>query len=999
MSDNIIVKLIGQSDMTAVNADLLSLQDREKDIRLEMAKQTAEYQKQLANIGATVKGREAQVAAADKLSAAQKKVQDSLLAEQKAAKATMEDFAAKMKNVNDTVAKGAVQAPKFVTQLRAMKQELAKMEQDGISPADKGFIDLAIRAGELEDQIGDTRNRIKVLASDTKYLDAAMGLGNGLAGGFTVATSAAALLGGENEELQKAFFKVQAVMQIMSGVQAVAIALNKDEAFSVILNNAAEKSSIVTKIKSVAVTGTQAIATRLNEAAENGSKLAKVGSTIAQWALNSAMLASPIFWLIGGVGLLVGAYLLFSDSAKESEKRQRDFNLELQSMKSITDQISGDTDFYKRIAEAQGKSKQEVLSISRQGAKSELDIADKKFADLQKKYSEASKSEKEKMKDGLKQAEDIQKNAWKNLNKINEDGGVLDAETKVESIKASDQARINAMKDGYNKEKSSIELSFKDKLKAYRGQSKEEIQARNDIEAEKSKAIYDLDKKYRNKAINDSAELNATNAKNEELINRSSYEAKKKSLDADAKAQIAAIRTVTAITEREKDLQAAKIKAIELKLVNDLKVIDEQKVNDAAENLVLQDKNAEMAIRLQSKNNLDLQDELNKQTLEDQAKADKLKVTQSTATEQQKADKIKSINLKLATDIQAINDAAKNREIDDTKITTDRVIAEEKHKNEMILSDDKSTLTERMQASAALKKTTLDHINAEKTANEAKYKAGTISEKEYQKAIWDIKNEEWDNELNALKEKTDKEKAIQQAMFEMGSLLINGLYDAQKESLNQESSDLDNHYVIAAVGAKKRADQEFITEKDLAAKKLVIKRKQAIIDKEQSLFNIAIATAENIVKASNPLMAYMIPFIIASGLIQAALVASKPLPKYAKGRKNGKGEFAMVGEKGPETMWIPDGASIVPNGRRLNGQTLSEFGIPELPNIDSRWIEQGINSGKMSIDYNKLGKAVADNVKIPNQKHVTVHVDKNGIIVRDSGNTTNYLNKKYKGSW
>lgn len=61
-----------------------------------------------------------------------------------------------------------------------------------------------------------------------------MGLGDGLAGAFYIATSGAELFGGELEGLQEAFYKVQAVMSILSGTQQMYNALQKDSAVVVV---------------------------------------------------------------------------------------------------------------------------------------------------------------------------------------------------------------------------------------------------------------------------------------------------------------------------------------------------------------------------------------------------------------------------------------------------------------------------------------------------------------------------------------------------------------------------------------------------------------------------------------------------------------------------------------------------------------------------------------------------------------------------------------------
>jgi hypothetical protein len=114
-------------------------------------------------------------------------------------------------------------------QLRGLKQELAQLEiagQDGTA----AFNQLLVAAAKLEDQIGDTRARVKILASDTFKFDVAVQATQGLAAGFEVAQGAAALFGGESENLQKQILKVQAATAIANGVSQIAN-LIKEESF------------------------------------------------------------------------------------------------------------------------------------------------------------------------------------------------------------------------------------------------------------------------------------------------------------------------------------------------------------------------------------------------------------------------------------------------------------------------------------------------------------------------------------------------------------------------------------------------------------------------------------------------------------------------------------------------------------------------------------------------------------------------------------------------
>lgn len=944
---NIVIKITAQSDLQNANAELDALKDRERDIANEMRKQQAEYTKQVANIQATVKGREAQIAAIDKLQAAQTKQQASLEKEIKVTKATLTDFTAKMGAVNDSVAKGAVQAPKFVTQLRAMKQELAKMESEGISPSSKAFMDLAIKAGELEDQIGDTRQRVSILASDTKYLDAAMGVGNGLAGGFTVATSTAALLGGESEELQKAFFKVQAVMSILNGVNMVAIALNKDQAASVVGTYLVEKIGWIQKIKTATATGVQTVATSLNTAAENGSKVAKVGSTIAQWALNSAMLANPVFWLIGGIGLLVGAYMLFSDSGKEAEKQQKLLNQSLADTMTNLGNLEGKTDFNARIAEAAGKSAKDVLEIKKNGLREGLAVTETELLKQLHAWRNAGKDQQEVAKknyEDIKSKRDEQAKAMKALNEetvINELKDKTDANKKKLDIdkqnaekakenekKRADEIRtaqkeladtvIALMADGKQKELDQIALNYERKMAAITGNSNAEIALRKNLELLKAKEVQTVADKY----ANDSA---------------------------------------------KKEMELAVLKA---------QNAASGSVNDIA---------------------------LQQAVLSKKAELDKLEVNQSKDSAELKAEKIIAIELKLKADKEAILIGDAKKQLDISKTATDNLIKDEKYKAEMILASAESSGAEKAAAREKLKQLEFDSIKSETDYYKAQLDKKIIDQTAYDAKMREMQDKKHADDIQAERDAADKKKSIQQAIFDLGATLVNGMFDMKKESLAQEASDLEQFYTTDAEAAKKNKDLKLITEDEMAKKKLAIKRKEAELNKAQAIFNIALSTAEAVMAAAKT--PPLIPWIVALGVVEAALVASKPLPKYAKGRKGGRGEFATVGELGPETMWIPEGASIIPANRRLDNRTFNEFAIPqlhvpELPNIDSRFIEHSF-SNKIDIDYNRLGKAVADNVKIPKyeQKHVTVNVDKSGIIVKDGNQTTHYLNKKYSAQW
>lgn len=108
----------------------------------------------------------------------------------------------------------------LTSQLRAMKLELSLLEQEG-KDGTAQFNQLSLAAARLEDQIGDTRERVRVLASDTFAFDAAVDSVNALAGGFAVAQGAVGLFAEDNESLQKAIAKTNSALAILNGLQQI----------------------------------------------------------------------------------------------------------------------------------------------------------------------------------------------------------------------------------------------------------------------------------------------------------------------------------------------------------------------------------------------------------------------------------------------------------------------------------------------------------------------------------------------------------------------------------------------------------------------------------------------------------------------------------------------------------------------------------------------------------------------------------------------------------
>ena len=1048
MADNIIIKITTEADLDAAQKQLQALTDKMKQ-QEKAARDLSDQEKADAEtIRQTVAIRERQQKALAENQRYYREEKEALKEQAKATKASIKELEKQVKAYKTLQG----QSGRMVQQLRAMREELQRMEDAG-EFGTKAFMDLAVAAGKLEDQIGDTQARIRVLSSDTIGLDTAMGVADGLSGAFYVATSAAEVFGSDLEALQEAFYRVQAAMSVVSGVQQIANTINKDSVVSVVAQTAAAKlreraeaKVAVATAASTAATGAQTIVTKL--------------ATKAQIGLNTAIAASPLGWLIGIIavavaavaGLAFGVYKLweafsdrgqamkqFREASKELENIQRENAVgqatRAQQQQELLRKQSDAQEEELRKAEARNASEVEMAQISLRHAKEKHDaIAKYNEDEIKKNDEEIAQLEimveaKEREAEAFRKGSRKQKKAQEELTEVEQQLAEArqknidlsteqqDAwEAQQEAAKALEQARkqmrldaeqanIDLMREGAAKEIAQIKVNYREQLKAVQGNSEEEIALRKALLKKQAKEIADVQRKYALQAQETAIQeqKNLLTAMSQASGTEADYEKQialtKKIAEAEAQAKIDALDK-NVLSEKE---YAAQVEAIRLELNNTLRGIDEQEVQRLNENAKRKTEIALMEAEaatnaLKGNESVEYQkaaweNYYNERAnqIEENAKHEIEAINRSTDSEEVKAAKVKQIELQMQADLEEIRKEGAQKAIDiDAQYLDElqRNVEKAERDVEQAQGGGKlQALKDRFDAEQALYAEQQDQLKAQ-------YDAGLITYQEY-------KNQEWE----IFKATTDSEVAYQQEKlqtiaegFETALGYMQQVSDLAFEAINNniqaEMDALDEMYTTDAQEAKENANKKYISEKELADKKAALELKQAKYAKAQALINAAINTASAIVTTLAQLGAT--PWGIAASVIagamgaaQIGIIASKPLAQYAKGRKGGKGEYALVGEKGPEVMYVPEGASIVPNHYLGDMDAWSKFGVPALPND---MMLQTIN-----IDYDRLGKAVASN--IPQQKAVSVNVDRRGVTISDNGNRRTYLNHKYSGSW
>lgn len=179
--------------------------------------------------------------------------QSAALAELNAAKKALEEDKAILAELTAEQEKNKESNKRLSRQLRELQNDMARMRLNGEQNTEE-YRQMAEKAAQLSDTLGDLRAQTSILANDDANLQGFISGVNGLSGAFTTATGVMSLFASENENLMKVQARVQSVMAITMGLQQVFNALNKDSAFQLVT---------VTKVKNLLTAANYRLATSL----------------------------------------------------------------------------------------------------------------------------------------------------------------------------------------------------------------------------------------------------------------------------------------------------------------------------------------------------------------------------------------------------------------------------------------------------------------------------------------------------------------------------------------------------------------------------------------------------------------------------------------------------------------------------------------------------------------------------------------------------------------
>jgi hypothetical protein len=877
-------------------------------------------------------------------------------------------------------------------QLRALKQELSLLEQQGKENTAE-FEQLLFTSARLEDQIGDTRERVRVLASDTFKFDAAVGAVQGLTAGFEIAQGAAALFGDENKDLQEIINKTTAVTAIANGVQQLA---------GIVTGQSAVKLGILSAAKSVYT-------------------FATTGATAATRAFRAALVTTGIGALVVALGFLIEKLISTEDQTDDTAEALK--RLDAANRQTATSAAAA--------ANQRAISEAKLEGVLKNKNKTEVDALVRKLETDGKVI--AAEDEKT---NRLLEAQDRYLEEFKKIEANADADDRTKAGLKIIAIEARDKQIADITQETADKIATINADARTAEIEADKDAAKEAAEKRKEA-AEKSNEAAKKLAQDRLKIVEESIRL--------DLLNEDEAVKEKIALAENlaAQAELDAKQNISNV-----QLRAATIKRIEAQLAKDKEqiLIDEQKriIDNEIQRLQnlqsagqieieqakeLAAKKAELAkqdaalltdpvarANAEKAAEIELQNELKKIKFDAIKSESELEVAKLTLL-QKRGDFTLATEEAIANEQFDLRAAELQREADQTTEGQAKLTVE----LEALEQDRQKRLSE-IRANAAIKALEIDNLRIQTLQvleqdtlndrvkfieNEAEIKRKSI-EKEL------ISEEEKDAKLKLLNAQTQKEireerkktrdEQIKDVLDVAQELerVFSGFADIAKERSNlaiqqfeeQASKELETINASIQLETDKQRQREALelrTNRKIAAEKL----KQAKLDKALAAFNVVINTASYIIRLGEQLGIAAPPFQIAAGLLgaaQLATIAAQPLPKFKKGgiiggKSHEQGGTIIEAERGE---FIMNRNSTAKHRKALEAMNNSSAAFKKY--IEDKYVKPSL----MEFAYKSKDKGIIVNASL-NSKSMEKKLDRlnksmknNKVIVNINGNDSRY---------
>lgn len=241
--------------------------------------------------------------------------------------AHLKDLAADMGEFQRNVGNYAVANGSLKSELRETTAQLAQMLADGVDPTSEEFLKLAERAGTLKDAMNDAKATINDYANDTKGLTNTLSVVQTGMSAWQAYVGVLNAFGVESSDAQKSMQKMMGIMTTLNALQKISTELTTNG------TGAYRAYHAILRIIGVEQAGVKT-ATEGTTAALGAQTTATVGATAAASALRVALAALGIGAVIALLGALYSAYSEWTEAAEEAEEQQKALAKEMDSASS-----------------------------------------------------------------------------------------------------------------------------------------------------------------------------------------------------------------------------------------------------------------------------------------------------------------------------------------------------------------------------------------------------------------------------------------------------------------------------------------------------------------------------------------------------------------------------------------------------------------------------------------------------------------------------------------
>ena len=758
--------------------------------------------------------------------------------------------------------------------------------------------------GKGVDDIRDIKDSIRLASSDTKGLDRLIGAAQGLTGAFNVAQGATALLGDENEELQKTLVKLQAATSILNGLQAIQNELkNKDSVFSKAINFLRSQETKLT-IAQTEAQAANAVATNAGAAATS--------------RLGFAMKALGIGVVLAVISGLIYVFNKLGEATEEAGRKQKLLNdaigesktayaSAIQEVSTLKNEIElakqgfiKKEDVIKKYNETIGKTIGQVKEFDELEQKiikhgdDYIQFMFKKAvaAELFKKAAEKAAQAEIDSLIGYQQYVDAKKAAAEIGDK--ELGIVFDIEQERQNKQLKKDRKIA---DDYKGLASQVEKEAAElgkKFKSFYGNADKGNKGANDDAKKSAKAAFDELKAEAEERIKIFKSI-ADNEHNNyylRLVGLENYQKEQKKLIE---------------TEQEYLLSVPKITAGEIQKINgDAKrKLNALEFDAGQQRVAIIKKNAEEEKAVTEQ----LRNEIDKTNSKD---AQKDLITKNTNEPYLKFAETNALEYKI--DIENLNKSLQQKKISIKKYNEEKAKIDEKYEERSLSNqiENNKALINNLQGKG------IDVSELLKKQADLEMMFSDLTTKHF------IENEE----KKAAKRKEIQDKSIE-LFNEVAKLFETAVlagYDREKNEIQdqinarEEQKTKEIEAVNAeGISAEEKANKIAIINARAQAQKEQLERRQRQIDLERARFERSFNIGQIIAKTALGVVGQLsygnfitAAIIAAIGAVQLATVLAQPLPKFAKGTKDsGEAGFKIVGEEGVELIETKDGKKFL----------------------------------------------------------------------------------------